>query len=105
MRSRLIRLAVMLATQPDANFRRAFAMSIRDVRTGTPTPSTLTTSVPSIASATSRSWIITSKMTSMSRLRSGNPLSRWTSMKRAFCSTGRAACSAGLKRSVWPTAS
>ena len=38
--SRLIRLAVMLAMQPDANFTRALQMSIFGVSTGTPTAST-----------------------------------------------------------------
>ena len=42
--SRLIRLAVMLAMHPDANFSRALQMSIFGVSTGTPTASTLTTS-------------------------------------------------------------
>ena len=43
--SRLMRLAVMLAMQPDANFTRALAMSTFGVSTGTPIASTLTTSV------------------------------------------------------------
>ena len=38
-RSRLMRLAVRFAMQPDANRRRAFAMSTRGVSTGTPTAS------------------------------------------------------------------
>ena len=42
--SRLMRLAVMLAMQPDANVTRAFAMSTFGVSTGTPTASTPTTS-------------------------------------------------------------
>jgi len=50
-----MRLAVMLATQPDANFTRALAMSTRGVSTGTPMASTLTTSVASTAAMISRS--------------------------------------------------
>ena len=44
--SRLMRLAVMFAMQPEANFTRALAMSTVEVSTGTPIASTPTTSVP-----------------------------------------------------------
>ena len=54
----------------------------RGVRTGTPTASTWTASEPSRHSTMSRSWIIRSRTTSMSRLRGENEPSRWTSMKR-----------------------
>ena len=80
-------------------------MSTRPVSTGTPTASIASTSDLTSDSTMSTSWIIRSKTTSMSRLRSGNVPRRWTSMNRGSVSSGRAAATAGLKRSVWPTAS
>ena len=50
-----MRLAVMFAMHPDANFSRAFAMSGLGVSTATPTASTATTSDGTIDSTTSRS--------------------------------------------------
>ena len=50
-RSRLIRLAVRLAMQPDANLSRALAMSVRGVSTFTPTASIDSTSDATIAAA------------------------------------------------------
>ena len=41
----------------------------------------------------------------MSRLRSGEVPSRWTSMNRGSLMCGLAAATAGLNRSLWPTAS
>ena len=57
---------------PEANRSRALAMSTRGVRTGTPTASTWTASEPSRLRTMSRSWIIRSRTTSMSRLRGEN---------------------------------
>ena len=56
-------------------------MSMRGDSTGTPTASMAVISVPMAASSTSRSWIIRSNTTSMSRLRSRKPLRRCTSTK------------------------
>ena len=53
--SRLIRDAVTLATQPDANRIRALAMSTFGVSTGTPMASTESTSDRSTARMMSRS--------------------------------------------------
>ena len=103
--SKLMRLAVRLAMQPEAKVRRTLAMSMRGDSTGTPTASMAVTSLPMAASSTSRSWIIRSNTTSMSRLRSRKPLSRCTSTNPGDFTCGRAATTAGLKRSEWPTAS
>jgi hypothetical protein len=55
VRSRLIRLAVMFATHPDAKRSRALAMSKRSVSTGTPTASIDSISDCTIDSTRSRS--------------------------------------------------
>jgi hypothetical protein len=46
VRSRDTRLAVMFATAPESNVRRAFAMSTNGVSTGTPTASSEVTWLP-----------------------------------------------------------
>jgi len=91
-----MRLAVTLAMQPLAKRRRALAMSNLSVSTGTPTASIALTSDFTSARMMSRSWIIRSNTTSMSRLRSGNTPSRWTSMKRGVETSGITAATAGL---------
>jgi len=99
-----VRLAVMFAMQPDAKRRRTLAMSYFGVSTGTPTASIEVTSERTIARMISRSWIMRSNTTSMSRLRSGKALSRCTSMNRGEVTRRIATSTAGLCRSVWPTA-
>ena len=78
-------------------------MSARADRTGTPTASTWTASDPSRLRSRSRSWIMRSSTTSMSRLRGENGASRWTSMKRGLLACLRNRSAAGLKRSTCPT--
>jgi hypothetical protein len=95
-RSLLIRLAVTFAMQPVENRRRAFAMSYLSVSTGTPTASIDVGSAFTSARMMSRSWIIRSNTTSMSRLRSGNTPSRCTSMNRGVVTNGITAATAGL---------
>ena len=73
------------------------------VSTGTPTASTCTASEPSSASTMSRSWIIRSSTTSMSRLRAENEPSRCTSTKRGARPCRQSTSVAGLKRSMCPT--
>ncbi len=95
-RSRLMRLAVRLAMHPLSNRSRALAMSNFGVNTGTPTASIDVTGERTSDRITSRSWIIKSKTTSISRLRSGNTPSRCTSMKRGEVTIGITAATAGL---------
>ena len=65
---------------------RELEARVRDVdaavSTGTPTASIASTSDCTRDRTMSRSWIIRSNTTSISRLRSGNVPSRWTSMNR-----------------------
>ena len=99
MRSVLTRLAVKLATQPDSNSRRTFAMSTFFDRIGRPTARISFTGDLANASTTSRSWIIRSRMTSTSSERGVKTLSRWTSKNIGWVSSGSVARTAGLKRS------
>ncbi|MBC7844707.1 MAG: hypothetical protein H7099_20560 [Gemmatimonadaceae bacterium] len=64
--SRETRLAVIVATAPLANSRRAFAMSSVSVSTGTPTALTSITGLPTIVATRSMSWIIRSSTTATS---------------------------------------
>jgi hypothetical protein len=73
------RLAVRLATHPFGNCRRTLAMSTLGDRMETPAPRISSGSAPVRPSTMSISWIIRSRITSTSRLRWLNTLSRWIS--------------------------
>src|SRR5580700_1363599 len=97
------RLAVTLATVPVENSMRACAISTLSVITGMPTAFRSTTGAPTSARRMSRSWIITSYTTSISRLRGVKTPRRCTSKNIGLETIFRAAVTAGLKRSRWPT--
>ncbi len=101
-RSRASRLAVRLATAPEANSMRAVAMSTLGVTTPIPDARTSTTGSPTRASTRSRSWIIRSRITATSEPRAANGATRSDSMNRGDARYGAAARSARLKRSTWP---
>ena len=103
IRSRDTRLAVMFATAPESNARRAFAMSTNGVSTGTPTARTdRATCPPTSVSTRSMSWIIRSSTTATSDPRGLNGASRSLSMNRGASTYGSAARTARLNRSTWP---
>ena len=78
------RLAVRLATRPELNSRRTLAMSICREMIGTPLARISLTPERSHCRMMSRSWIIRSRMTSMSSERGEKEPRRWTSMNMRF---------------------
>ncbi|PYP79598.1 MAG: hypothetical protein DMD35_07695 [Gemmatimonadetes bacterium] len=82
IRSRDTRLAVMFATAPVSNVRRALAMSTNGVRTGTPTALTVAGCPPTRVCTRSMSWIMRSSTTATSDPRGLNNARRSLSMKR-----------------------
>ena len=101
-RSRDTRLAVMFATAPASNERRAFAMSTNGVSTGTPTADTDRTAPPTNVRTRSMSWIIRSSTTATSEPRGLNGARRLLSMNRGDSTNGNAARTARLNRSTCP---
>ena len=103
--SRLIRLAVRLAMQPEANRSRALAMSTRGVRTGTPTASTAIDlgvvhrehDVEVVDHHVEDDVDVEAAL--------GKPAQPVHLDEAGRRDDGSAAATAGLKRSVWPTAS
>src|SRR5271156_678567 len=96
------RLAVTLATVPVENSMRTCAISTLSVITGMPTAFKSTTGAPTSASRMSKSWIITSYTTSISRLRGVKIPRRCTSKNIGLETIFIAATTAGLNRSRCP---